>query len=676
MEKQLTKHKKIYVTFLFGIVSMMILWAANMTYAYDEKTGTVNSNSVNVRKGAGTSYDKLTYGGSNVQLNKGTEVKVVGESKATDGALWYKVRFDKNGDTLTGYVHSDYVNIKIEYTPDTDFEEYLKSQNFPASYKEGLRELHAKYPNWVFVADHVEYKWSEVLKNESAIGMSLISKTAISSYKSTDPKAYNWETGTWYNFDGTAWAAASEELVAYSLDPRNFLNESGIFMFECLSYDEKIHTLAGIREVIKDTFMSGTKLENGKYYSSVLLQAARDYNVSPYTLAIRIIQEQGTNGVGRCISGTVAGYEGYYNYFDVGAFAANGNNAIINGLIYAKGGKDGTATSYQRPWNRRYKSILGGAQYLASGYIAQGQDTLYYEKFDLVGVPYTHQYMTHILGPKLESDRLSKSYTEDTMKNTAFVFKIPVYKSMPTKACPRPTKDGSPNNALKSLTVSGQKLSPTFDKFTHSYSLIVDNEVESITVKANAYDTKAKIIGTGAKKLSVGTNTISVKVMAENGDIRTYKIKVVREEAKVPPVSVKCTYKLDGSYVSGVEPGTTVKKALSKFTIKNGTAIIVNKSGKKTADADYVATGYKCVVYDLNSNKYKTYTFVIYGDISGDGKIDADDMIYIKLHIMGKQNLKGVMLRAADADRSSDGVTPIDMLKVKLHILEKERIVQ
>ena len=213
MEKQLTKHKKIYFLLLFCIAGILVLNAVNKTYAYDEKAGTINANSVNVRKGAGTTYDKLTYNGANVQLNKDAQVTVIGEAKATDGALWYKVKFVRDTTTITGYVHSDYVNIKVEYTPDADFEEYLKSQNFPASYKEGLRELHAKYPNWVFVADHVGYKWSEVLENESAIGMSLISKTAISSYKSTDTKAYNWETGTWYNFDGSAWAAASEELV-------------------------------------------------------------------------------------------------------------------------------------------------------------------------------------------------------------------------------------------------------------------------------------------------------------------------------------------------------------------------------------------------------------------------------------------------------------------------------
>ena len=35
-------------------------------------------------------------------------------------------------------------------TDDLDFEEMLIREGFPESYKEGLRQLHAKHPNWCF----------------------------------------------------------------------------------------------------------------------------------------------------------------------------------------------------------------------------------------------------------------------------------------------------------------------------------------------------------------------------------------------------------------------------------------------------------------------------------------------------------------------------------------------
>ena len=97
------------------------------------------------------------------------------------------------------------------------------------------------------------------------------------------------------------------------------------------------------------------------------------------------------------ISGTVSGYEGYYNYYNQGAYKTATASAVVNGLKYAA--KTDAATL--RPWNTRMKSVIGGAIYIGSRYINRGQNTIYYEKFDMV-TPYTHQYMTNVLAPRSE----------------------------------------------------------------------------------------------------------------------------------------------------------------------------------------------------------------------------------------------------------------------------------
>lgn len=685
--------KKVHIVMSMLVVCVLVLIVcsnASKTYAYDQKNGSINGKNVNVRTGAGTTNSELTSGGVNVQLNTGDNVTIIGEAKASDGALWYKVTFKFGSSTLTGYVHSDYVKVSsdVTYKPDADFEAYLKAQGFPDSYKEALRALHQKYPKWVFVADKVNYTWDEVLENESKIGTSLISVNSISSWKSTDPKAYNWDTGKWYGFDGSSWAAASEELVAYCLDPRNFLDEQSVFQFESLAYESDIHTLTGLRQVLSGSFMSGVKIENNMYYSTALMNAAKQSGVSPYNLAVRIIQEQGINGIGKSISGTVSGYEGYYNYFNIGAYATGSTSAIINGLKYAK-----SSGVYGRPWNTRYKAILGGAEYLGTGYITQGQDTLYYQKFDLVGTPYTHQYMTHILAPSVESIRMAGAYSDDVKNGTALVFKIPVYKNMPSSVAQCPTGDGSPNNALSSLKVSGYNLTPTFSKFVYDYDLIVKNTVSSITVSATALDSSATVSGTGKKSLKVGSNNINITVKAKNGAVRTYTIVVARKNSsgEVPtendttvneptttdkPVSITSKYTVRSDYISGVEPGTTVKKALAQFTLKNASAKIFNANNKQLGSSSKIGTGCKYVIYDSNGKKFATYTFLIYGDVSGDGTIDIKDLLYVKLQILGKMKLSGLQALAADASRGNDGVDIKDLLYIKLHILDKMYIVQ
>lgn len=82
----------------------------------------------------------------------------------------------------------------------------------------------------------------------------------------------------------------------------------------------------------------------------------------------------------------------------------------------------------------------------------------------------------------------------------------------------------SSNNNLKELSVSVGKLSPTFDKSKTEYSLDLDASVKSVTVKAVADDTNAKVSGNKTYKLSSGVNKIKVVVTSEKGTKKTYTI--------------------------------------------------------------------------------------------------------------------------------------------------------
>ena len=78
-----------------------------------------------------------------------------------------------------------------------------------------------------------------------------------------------------------------------------------------------------------------------------------------------------------------------------------------------------------------------------------------------------------------------------------------------------------------------------FRKNTTSYNLNVPHEAEEITVKATTVHKNAKVDGTGKVKLKEGTNTITLKVTAEDGKTtKTYTFKVTRtaktEEPKKP----------------------------------------------------------------------------------------------------------------------------------------------
>ena len=95
-----------------------------------------------------------------------------------------------------------------------------------------------------------------------------------------------------------------------------------------------------------------------------------------------------------------------------------------------------------------------------------------------------------------------------------------------------------------------------------------------------------------------------------------------------------------------------------------------------SANDGIVGTGDVLTIYDKNGGEMARYTFVIYGDVNGDGAVTSMDLLYVKRHILGTKLLEEPYLTAADANRGNDGITSIDLLYIKRHILDIRYIEQ
>lgn len=506
----------------FAIAASMA--ASCLTALAANMTGSCTADVLNVRSGAGTGYSKTGT------VSYGDSLTILSETTDSSGAKWYKI----SCGNVTGYVSATYVQLTSsgsQGSSDADFESYMTKQGFPESYKPYLRTLHEQHPKWIFTAQKLGVDWNTALKEECVVGRNLVHSSALASWKSMEKGAYDFNGGYWYGLDGS-WVAASKEIIMYYMDPRNFLNDTYIFMFENQSYNSSYQTESGVKTILADTFMSGSYTcpdTKKKYtYSQTFMDAAKKSGVSPYHLASRCRNEQGVNGAPQSL-GTVKGYENYFNFFDIQAYATSTMTAAEMGCKYAKT----TNPTYLLPWTNQYKSIVGGSIFLGTGYITKGQDTLYLQKFDMVdggnGL-YYHQYMTCVFGQANEAISLKNAYSQDIL-NSAMEFKIPVYNNMPDKLCPKPTSSGDNNNYLKSLSVSGTSISPKFDKFTASYTAKVNAEVSSVTVNANPLGKSAKVSGNGKVSLKTGENTVKVTCTAASGVKRTYTIKITRKAA-------------------------------------------------------------------------------------------------------------------------------------------------
>ncbi len=644
------KYDKIMLSLLMAIV-MLCTVIVPVSVTAVTQIGIVKVDSyLNVRSGAGTEY------GSIGKLYNNETVTVVG-TESGSGIQWYKIEYD--GDY--GYVAAEYVTI-IE--SDAGFEAYLTAQGFPESYKNGLRALHEQYPDWVFVAQNIKPDWATVIKNESKVGYNLVPSGSPASQKSFEEGAFNWSADTWYGLDGS-WVAASEQIISWAIDPRNFLTESYIFQFEKLSYVSD-HTLAGVNDILYGTFMTGEYPDDEfESYAEAIMAAAKEAKVSAYHLASRLKQEQGSKG-NPLAHGTVSGYKGYYNFFNINTYDTASNGMYVNGAIYAK----------SRGWDTPYKSILGGAQFLAKQYISREQDTLYLQKFDVTDGDngyYTHQYMTNVFAPSNEASRMMSAYSDEVM-NSALVFYIPVYENMPETACEKPTSNLNNNNLLSSLSVSGYSITPSFYRYTTEYSLVIDDDdVSSVTINAKTSNTTyATVSGTGKFALKSGLNTATLVVTAPSGVKRTYTIDITLKTSSQKPV-ISTDYKV-GDYITGVETETTVSEFNENFSVTGGSFKILNQAGTEVTSG-IVGTGFTVKIYNSTGIQTASYPVVVYGDNNSDGVITMLDLLRIQKHLLAVQTFEGAYLESCDTTRNGV-IDVVDLLLIQKYLLDLAEITQ
>lgn len=507
------------------------------------------------------------------------EVTYISETQS-GGYTWYYITY--NG--TTGYVRGDYIKIET-YTTDDSFESTLSL--FPESYRAGLIKLHAQYPNWKFTVDQVSMTFDAAVALQNSGMRKQVAPGSAISTRSMGTGSYDWATKE-YVTSNEGWYGASREMIRYYMDPRNFLNSTGIIMFLQQSYDSGSQTADGVATIIKDTFLE--KNYDGGNYTDDIMAAAAASGVSPYVLASIIIQEQGVEGKSDLISGNYPGYVGYYNFFNVGASGSDGQ-VVSNGLTYAMA----------KGWNSRRAAIMGGAQTYASEYIKRGQDTYFYKNYNVLKPSELwHQYAQNVADSYSAASINAKVYTAN--KSATLTFRIPVYNDMPASTV-KPENSSKRNNYYFMGIDAGSGLAPSFSKFTYDYTL----QVTGNTTIGVALPEGATYTGSTTYNLKAGDNRVELTVKSETGFTNTYVITVNSPSASILTVTVNGNFKEDAQRGDINGDG---KISLSDFAL-----IKMHILGRKTIDAEKQSTA----------------------DVNADGKISLSDFALIKMHILGRK---------------------------------------
>lgn len=481
------------------------------------------------------------------------------------------------------------------YAVGTYEEEFAK---FPESYQIYLKQLHEKHPNWIFVEVNSTLEWNDIVKEESVSGSSsgtnrsLLPNNAYDLLLSKASTDYSVSKGKYIAKDGSTWVSASKPAVAYYVDPRNFLIDNYIFMFEALNYNSSYHKIQGVQNILKGTDLynkkisyintAGKTVDTDMTYDEAIFAAGGTNKVSPLFLAAKIRQETGAKLSNGSISGNYSyngkSYRGYYNFYNIGAYSSSQGSAIANGLYYAMGGSSNSKT-YGRPWTSPVLSIDGGAEFLAKSYIAKGQNTVYYQRFNTAVSPYyQHQYMQNLTAAVSEAKTTYNSYKSMGILEDAYVFYIPVYKNMPSQSSTisikktvktaKTTSDVTMRKGASSSTTSLGTV-PKGKTVTVSGAVYTDMSVSVSSQEKNPYWYKVTY---GSK-----SGYISARYIDMNTDS---KVKV----GGTKQLSVTCSGNGEKIYYETSNPAVAKVSSSGKITgVKSGSCDIfaVTSSGKR-----------------------------------------------------------------------------------------------
>ena len=215
----------------------------------------------------------------------------------------------------------------------------------------------------------------------------------------------------WYEVDyNRSWVNASPKDVKSNLDPNNNI-KNPLTSFQFLKLSE---TTSLDQFEVNERILSGKGVLQG--HAATFITAGEKYGVNDVYLISHALLETG-NGKSQLAQGMELYGKTVYNMFGIGAY---------DGTALASGAK----FAYDAGWFSPEAAIMGGAKFIAQGYISSGQDTLYKMRWNpqvaATNQVATHQYATDIGWAAKQVKQIHNIYSLlDSYKVT---LEIPLYK--------------------------------------------------------------------------------------------------------------------------------------------------------------------------------------------------------------------------------------------------------
>lgn len=450
-------------------------------------------------------------------------------------------------------------------------------------------------------------------------------------------------SGMWYcplcgtkAYDNGSLCCASMDAIRYMMDPRNSITEDSVFQFKSLEISD-----AGPAEVSRA--VAGTFLNDPECINAIV-EASQAYNVNAFYLVAKMLTEHGTNG-STLSRGVSANGAIYYNFFNIGAYGNDTNTIITNG----------TTTAVNKGWNNKRASILGGAEIVRNSYIGRGQNTCYYQKFNVVNTEsglFSHQYAQNIIAAENEGRKFKSYYTVNGQVTGTHTFIIPIYLNMPGSASPRPNP-----TVQNSITYETAVVTANGGLRVRSKQDINSNQIGSISQGSSV----KVLIRAGAPSSGYYWDLVVSDTTGVTGYVARNYIQKTGEGSNAGAANPVAPVEPEGDAIKIVGSNFNISSRLTveELVAQYPNIIVKDLNGTNTTN---LFTGYTVALDN------QTYTLVRKGDVNGDGNVNVIDTVSIINHIKGSIPINDSAKLEAAKIKGNDSITVTDIVTLLNYI--------
>ena len=559
---------------------------------------------VTIRKGPGTNYGYFGYTGNVGETYTLKTTDLIKTEQGCNSGYWYKINYQGND----AYICSDYGVIKVD-------KPIVITEEAKTQCEAELKAAGFPVSYWTQLCNlkvqHPSWTFESVYTGYDFA--SAVAKEQCRGSISKSAKAEYQDNTCGKSYD-SGYTGASQTANAYYMNPINFLNESDIFMFESGYINDGVKNYY---PQLAQKISNSTLLQHIPDLPTFINVASNESKASATFLAARIRVELGkglltsgtyANQLQSALSGNYTSRYGYYYDPTLGwSKDATGRKSVNNYYnFYNIGASDGDGIT-QKALAYAYKYGWGGTgnQYNDRQTAVTGGAGWVYRNYINAG--------------------------QQTMYFNKFNFN-PETKNH--------------NHSIAS----------------HEYMTNVQAPLSEGRTLYNAYKS-LNILDLPYKFVIPVYGNLNADIQNSDGGATGDQ---TNENTGLSPSTmvVSSGYNLDGSVITDIGNNTSINDFAGKITSQGGSVEVY--SNNNVIYDGTIGTG--MTVRIKSSSGETTFTAIVKGDPSGDGKINALDMLYIQQSILNIKQLDSVYYKAADL--SGDGkVNALDLLQAQQKIL-------